>query len=49
MVNEWDYLMEDDPENEDRDSVYLTDIWNMASQHSADPNTQVASAIVSWG
>ena len=48
MVNEWDSLMEDDPENEDRDGVYLTDIWNMASQHSADLNTQVASAIVSW-
>lgn len=48
MVNEWDLLLEDDPENEDRDGLYLRDVWNMASQHSQDPNTQVAAALVSW-
>lgn len=48
MVNEWDLLLEDDPENEDRDGLYLCDVWNLASQHSQDTNTQVASALVSW-
>lgn len=48
MVSEWDSLMEYDPENEDRDGMYLCDVWNMASQHSQDPSTQVASAVVSW-
>jgi deoxycytidylate deaminase len=48
MVNEWDSFLEDDPENEDRDGLYLCDVWNMASQHSQDPNTQVAAALVSW-
>lgn len=49
MVNDWDSLMQYDPENEDRDAVYLTDVWNMASRHSSDPSTQVAAALVSWG
>lgn len=48
MVSEWNSLMEDDPENEDRDGIYLCDVWNMASQHSQDPSTQVAAALVSW-
>ena len=49
MVSDWDSLLEYDPENEDRDGIYLNDVWNMASQHSKDPSTQVASALVSWG
>ena len=48
MVNDWKHLLEDDPENEDRDGMYLCDVWNMASQHSRDPSTQVAAALVSW-
>lgn len=48
MGNDWDLFLEDDPENEDRDGIYLCDVWNMASQHSQDPNTQVAAALVSW-
>jgi len=48
MVNDWDELLDCDPENEDRDARYLTDVWNMAAQHSHDPNTQVAAALVTW-
>ena len=48
MVNDWKHLLEDDPENEDRDGIYLCDVWNLASLHSTDPSTQVGSALVSW-
>lgn len=48
MVSEWDRFFSDDPENEDRDRIYLCDVWNMASQYSTDPSTQVAAALVSW-
>ena len=48
MGSDWDDLLDYDPENEDRDARYLTDVWNMAAQHSQDPNTQVAAALVTW-
>jgi len=48
MGNEWDDLLDCDPENEDRDARYLRDIWEMASAQSQDPNTQVSSALVTW-
>jgi len=48
MDSKWDDLMDYDPENEDRDARYLKDVWEMAAQHSQDPNTQVAAALVTW-
>ena len=48
MDSKWSKLLDYDPENEDRDCLYLSDVWNMASQYSQDPNTQVAAALVTW-
>ena len=48
MDSKWESLLETDPENEDRDGIFLGDVWNMAAQHSTDPSTQVAAALVTW-
>ena len=47
MVSKWDELLVHDQENEDRDGVFLGDVWRMA-EYSQDSSTQVASALVSW-
>jgi dCMP deaminase len=47
MGSKWDNLLVHDQENEDRDGVFLGDVWRMA-EYSQDSNTQVASALVSW-
>jgi len=49
MVNDWSSVLDCDQENEDRDALYLKDVFRMASDHSTDPNTQVAAALVSFG